>query len=112
MSGPSRRVGCSGWLDPASGRSMMGCRMSGLAPDFWAGAGRRMSGAWPDVRALYTLMVGLLLLLTSSGAGCPGRGRMSRSCSLSPVPLDVLLHPCTWGLVHHSEHLREGLLGT
>ena len=48
----------------------------------------------------------------AGGAGCPGRGRMSGSCSLSPVPLVVLLHPCTWGLVHHSEHLREGLLGT
>ena len=70
-------------------------RMSGLNRSA-SGAfcdGRRISGLVPDVRAC-------------------GRGRMCGSCSLSPVPLVVLLHPCTWGLVHHSEHLREGLLGT
>ena len=84
MSGLSRDAGCPGWRDPASGRSVMGAGFPG-----WC----RMSGL-------------------AGGAGCPGPGRMSGSCSLSPVPLVVLLHPCTWGLVHHSEHLREGLLGT
>ena len=85
---------------------MTGRRMSGLAGGTESTERGRMSGPYS------TSVAGLLLLLTSLGAGCPGQGRMSGACRLSPVPLVVLLHPCTWGLVHRSEHLREGLLGT
>ena len=88
-----RWAGCPGFPETPDVRALG--RMSGLArSSFWTFLdGRRISGLVPDVRAC-------------------GRGRMSGSCSLSPVPLVVLLHPCTWGLVHLSEHLREGLLGT
>ena len=98
--------------------------MSGLGGRMSGGSGRAgCPGLWPDVRAdMVQLRVPSVMGAgfpgwcrmsgLAGGAGCPGRGRMSGSCSLSPVPLVVLLHPCTWGLVHHSEHLREGLLGT
>ena len=119
MSGPSRDAGCPGagagcpgWQGPPS---VMGRRISGS----WAGCPAARDG--PDVRAdLVQLRVSSLMGAgfpgvgpdVRAGAGCLGPGRMSGSCSLSPVPLVVLLHPCTWGLVHHSVHLREGLLGT
>ena len=96
--GPDVRAGVDAFCDE--------CRMSGLAG--WAGC----PGHGQMSRPCSTSVAGLLLLLTSSGAGCLGQGRMSGACRLSPVPLVMLLHPCTWGLVHHPEHLREGLLGT
>ena len=113
MSGPSRDAGC-----PGAGAECPGAGAGCLG---WQGPasvmGRWIFGHWaecpaardgPDVRAdLVQLRVSSVI-----GAGFPGSCRMSGSCSLSPVPLVVLLHPCTWGLVHHSEHLREGLLGT
>ena len=84
-------------------------RMSGLdgpdvrawGPDVWADLVQlRVSSVMGAGFPGWCRMSGL-----AGGAGCPGPGRMSGSCILSPVPLVVLLHPCTWGLVHHSEHL-------